>query len=56
MLPFIEIGSFRMSSYIFMALVAFLASTALIVLRRKAQNVAAWEAIALSCTDRKSVV
>jgi len=49
MLPFIEIGSFKISSYIFMALLAFLASTLLIVLHRKSQNIAAWEALVLSC-------
>ncbi|MCL2495347.1 MAG: prolipoprotein diacylglyceryl transferase [Oscillospiraceae bacterium] len=50
MLPFIQIGSFRFQSYLFMALVAFLASTLLIVLRRKPQGVPVWEALALSCT------
>ena len=50
MLPFIHIGSLQLQSYLFMAVVAFLASTLLIVLRRKSQNIAAWEAIALSCT------
>ena len=50
MLPFIEIGAFRFQSYLFMALVAFLASTLQIVLRRKSQNIAAWEAVVLSCT------
>jgi len=33
-----------------MALVAFLASTLLTVLRRKPQKIAAWEAVVLSCT------
>jgi len=47
--PFLEIGPFRFSSYIFMALLAFLASTLLIALRRKSQGIAAWEAIVLSC-------
>ena len=47
--PFIEIGPLRISSYIFMALIAFLASTLLIVLRRKSQSIAAWEALVLSC-------
>ena len=49
MLPFIEIGPFRISSYIFMALLAFLTSTLLVVLRRKSQSIAAWEAVVLSC-------
>ena len=43
--PIIELGPFRFSSYIFMALVAFLASTLVVVLRRKSQNIAAWEAV-----------
>jgi len=49
MLPFLEIGPFRIPSYIFMALMAFFASTLLVVLRRKSQNIAAWEAVVLSC-------
>jgi len=49
MLPFIEIGPFQLQSYIFMALLAYIASTLLIVLRRKSQSIAAWEALALSC-------
>jgi len=47
--PILEIGPIRVSSYIFMALLAFLASTLLIVLRRKSQSIAAWEALVLSC-------
>lgn len=49
MIPVIEIGPFRISSYIFMALLAFLASTLVVVLRRKSQNIAACEAVILSC-------
>jgi phosphatidylglycerol:prolipoprotein diacylglycerol transferase len=49
MRPILEIGSIRLSSYIFMALAAFLASTLLVVLRRKSQNIAMWEALVLSC-------
>ena len=48
--PIIKLGAIRISSYIFMALVAFLASTLMVILRRKSQNIAAWEAVALSCT------
>ena len=47
--PYIAIGPFQFQSYIFMALLAFLASTLLVVLRRKSQNIAAWEAVVLSC-------
>ena len=50
MLPYIEIGVFKFPSYLFMAALAFFASSLLIVLRRKTQNISAWEAIALSCT------
>ena len=50
MLPFIEFGALRISSYLFMAALAFLASTLLVLLRRKSQNIAAWEALSLSCT------
>ena len=49
MLPFIELGTLQISSYIFMAAVAFLASSLLVFLRRKSQNVSAGDAIALSC-------
>jgi len=49
MLPFIEIGTFRISSYLFMAALAFSASTLLVAFRRKPHNIAAWEAVSLSC-------
>ena len=49
MLPFLEIGPIRVSSYIFMALLAFFASTLLVVIRCKLQNITAWEAATLSC-------
>ena len=48
--PYIEIGPLRLQAYLFMAALAFLASTLLVFVRRKPQNIAAWEAIALSGT------
>ena len=48
--PYIEIGTLRFPSYLFMAALAAIASTLLTFLRRKSQNISAWEAVSLSCT------
>lgn len=49
MYPIISFGAFSFDAYLFMAALAFFASTLLVFLRRKSQNIAGWDAIFLSC-------
>jgi len=46
--PFIKLGSYYADSYLLMAALAFIASSLLVFLRRKSQDIAGWEAIVIS--------